>query len=200
MARRHERREHKKKRFAAYFSVSIIAIMVLSAIGLFWQGADPSVHQEYAGYSFDITNNGWMTKINGERRYFIAPPLDTLSLDLPENLVNILSKGPAVVFTSSFNDTYRGELAQAQVSIIQEEANDNVYAYQGFTDYQVGNILQLTCDNATSSVPVVVLGAGLSTGVTQSGNCYNVTFSSNYDIALFRDRVLYELLGIHVVG
>lgn len=192
------RKEKKPNRAFAIAALVFIALMVLSGVGVYW--TEDTSTQRYAGHKFELTNQGWLLRVNDNNYYFEYLPQETFNLNVPREIFLALAQAPVFVMTSYYNDTYQGEIAAMQFKVLEVLAQQQKYAGLGFVDYAAPQIPQLSCTNATSSMPIIQFQEANVTSTSAQGACLIVEFSSSYDVGLFRDRLVYELLGVPVTS
>lgn len=72
---------------------------------------------------------------------------------------------------------------------------DLVYIQPGFTTNET-ELPKITCGDASPTVPVVYVRKGINQSASFVQNCLSITVTSTYDIAAYRDRLLYAFYGV----
>lgn len=186
----------KKDRKSLYMSIVIAIIMISSAFAVILHGfGDSSESLRYGKYKFKLTNLGFLVKIDGKEYLFENFPSDVDSLNVSSGIKEAVSNSIALIITSDPNSSYKQEIALASYNIQTVLSN---------MDKQVGNAFitegyklpVFTCENATSSVPIVYIQESNVTEAAISGNCINLYFDSSYSLQRVSSAFLFNILGI----
>ncbi len=168
----------------------VILVMVLGGMGVVLTG-DGSV-QNYNGFKFTQTSQGWQTKINGESKVFNFYPGNVAFVGLPTEAKSLKDKKVLMV---SYNPDVELTPAFAQLQYDYErKLPDSIYVIRAVTN---GTSLPVfTCANATSSSPVILFDQAENATATFANNCLTITGFDAYGFATQAEALLYTILGV----
>ncbi len=179
----------RKQWFAGGF---LIAIMVMSTLGyVLGSSADTTLSVKYNEYTFKNTKNLWTAKVQGKERMFAFLPQD-VGID-NASILQLISSTPVLAVSYDPNSTLVESLAEAQYRLEQEISSPTII--RGITQ-PTGNIAVITCKNASTTIPVLILQEGNTTRFSQDNNCIIAEAISEADVARITDRILYTFLGV----
>jgi len=149
---------------------------------------------EYNEFKFSREESFFVTKINGKQFYFSYLPQNLLLIEKPEILKNKI-KLPMIYL--SFNpenkvenlryiDLIRNDLFtivdSAVVSAVSKESSNYLLPV-------------ISCENATSYVPVFYFNISNETSIIERNNCL-IFNAQNIEILKLRDLIVYTYLGV----
>lgn len=181
-----------------WMSIIIAVIMIASVIGFaieFSAPANPPI--EYRGHTFVSTQQGYRTAIKNTNVFFYNPPQQLEEMQFDEGAKTALSGARVLWFTYGTNDEHAQEIAD--VLYYMEQALDqvsSVFAQRGLLNSTGYALPEITCANATTSVPVLVLQSGNETKITAVNGCITATAASRTDVYQLGDRLLYQSFGV----
>src|SRR3989338_2328174 len=168
----------------------IIMIMVGTSFSVIFFGfSSASETVRYNGIKFTGDGTKWTAKINGGYAAFSFLPNEVEDIKAPSELPALLGNRVEIDATSEANSTYRESIALAQHQMRLTLESYNVYLFQGFTTNNSFNFPIVTCNNATSSVPVVYFKESNSTDIEIKDNCVIAKASSDRDFIRVKDRL-----------
>lgn len=179
-----------------WMSIFISAIMILSVIGFALTFTEPEHQLEYNGIKFSRTQQGWQAKINNIKMQFVYHPLELEDISLDEGAKAALDTR-VMWFSYSPEDTYAREVADA-LFYMEEKLNnaDKIYVQRALLN-NTGYVLpEVTCANATITVPVLILKSGNETTIKHENGCIIATAEDSRDIYRIADKILYEALEV----
>ncbi len=181
------------------FAITVAVVMILSTIGLLINGpisSDPD-ESKYKDYKFVRTNLGWQTKIKTGDAFFYNPPEQAEFYYIPPQVMQKINNAPYFYMTSDFNSSFKQQIAQAEYDVSDlSYSHKKVYAIPAFLDENPSGVPVITCLNATQYTPVIVFTKSETTKVSALGNCIFFEASSENEILVLRDRLLYGILEI----
>ena len=175
--------------------IFVVFILVTSMFGFMWSGSNTKI--EYRGFKFTRLDTG-VFRISIENRviefrYF------------PSELEWINSSGgikesfdtPMVYFTSNPGSDYKEQMAEMHkhISEVLWETRE-VYVQNAFTSESEYNLPVITCENATLSVPVIMIGKSNSTEILLEQNCIVVNTENRQELFMAYERLLYIVFGV----
>lgn len=193
--RRQEHKREKKKRL--YMSLFIVVIMTLSVLGyMIGSGFEDQTKFNYNDFKFTQINNRWTTKINNKDVVFDYPPFQVENINVTTSIIEKIKNSPQIDTTSDFNSTFKEIIALAQFGLAQTLAINNQFLRSGFTTKNEFDLPVITCDNATTFVPVLIFQKSNETIIYEENNCIILKAKSNQDLIALKDRLLYGVFGI----
>ena len=175
----------------------IIMIMVGTSFSVIFFGfSSASETVRYNGIKFTGDGTKWTAKINGRYAAFSFLPNEVEDIKTPAQLPALLGNRVEIDATSDANSTYKESIALAQHQMRLTLDSYNVYLFQGFTTNNSFNFPVVTCNNATSSVPVIYFKESNSTDIEIRDNCIITKASSDRDFIRVKDRLVYSMLGV----
>ncbi len=183
-----------KKVFMGLF---IAFIMIVSVLGFALSFRAPSAEKlEYQGYTFIRTNQGLRTNINDINIYFYYFPRDIADIEFDEGAKTALDTR-VLWFTYDPNDEFATEIADSLFYIedVLGTVSDK-YVQRGLTDNTEYVLPEVSCANATTTVPVLLLQSGNETTIKHDNGCIIATAISQKEVYQIGDRILYQSLGV----
>lgn len=173
----------------------IVFILVTSMFGFMWSGSKTKV--EYKGFKFVQLETGrFMLNIGNSRIAFNYFPSELEWINVSRQIKSLLST-PMVYLTSNPNSTYAETIAQLQFSFAQLlDETRGIYVQNAFTAETEYGIPVVTCENATSSVPVIMIEKSNSTEITLDQNCIVVNAKDRQEMFMAYERLLYSIFGV----
>jgi hypothetical protein len=179
------------------WSLIIVFIMVFSAFGVIFYGfATPGTKLQYGVYKFTLTDQGFVTTVNGKKYVFDHYPADIENVNLSAGVVEKMKGTRMVYLTYDPNQSAVGDIAASQFKLQSELQTIGIYSATALTAPNEYELPVVTCQNATPFVPVVDFRESNRTAVDLEGNC--IVFDAVYgeDFSRLKDRLLYALLGV----
>lgn len=180
-----------------WMSLFIAFIMIASVIGFAFSFTQPVEKLQYKDFTFVSTPQGLQTTVNDIRLYFYYFPRDLEDVQFDEG-AGVALDGARVLWVSyDPNDAYATEIA-GMLFYIEEALSetDTAFVQRGLVNNSGYVLPEVSCANATASVPVIVMQSGNETKVTHRDGCVVATAASRPETAMVGDRLLYELLGV----
>ncbi|MBI5390428.1 hypothetical protein HZB02_02995 [Candidatus Woesearchaeota archaeon] len=185
----------KRKNFTPIIWAIFLATIMISSILGFVMTSDPNTVQ-YKGINFYQQNGIWQAKIKGIEYQFQFHPIDVASLNI-SSLVYQQLTAPQVILTFNANTTALADLDTFRFNygLAMQDAG-NVVSYGVLSNTSRYSFPVVTCSDATSSVPVVVVDAeGSKLTLIPMNSCLLVS-GSPYELARLGDYLHYRLLGV----
>ena len=180
-----------------WMGLFIAFIMIVSVLGFALSFRAPGAEKlEYKGYDFIRTTQGLRTRVNDINIYFYNFPRDISDMKFDEGAKTAI--GTRVIwFTYDPNDEFAPEIADTlfYMEDVMETVID-VYAQKGLTDNTDYVLPEVTCENATASVPVLLIQSGNETKIEHDNGCIIATAASQTEVYQVGDRMLYQILGV----
>jgi hypothetical protein len=170
-----------------------VLIMVLSSFGvMIYAGTGNAV--KYNGIKFKQEVSGWSAKLDGKARYFAFHPLDVE--DLRFDSAPLLNTRMAyVTFEPAGN--ILPDVEVARMSLASEFAEKSIYLVSGTTESsQEYNLPIITCANATSEIPVILIRKSDNTSAVWQGNCLVLSAYDSFSVQRHKDRLTYAIFKV----
>lgn len=142
----------------------------------------------YNGHTFQLEDNVYTTKINGEEHFFYSAPDTAQFIEFPDEFVPILKEAPAITFTQDINDTNNQLITALHYELTQYTKKVYIGAYTTNESTRP----QVTCD---SQGPIIYAHSAEQTNVTWDGNCLNLALTPS-DVPFYRDVLIYHYYGV----
>lgn len=180
-----------------WMSIFIAIIMILSVIGFAFTFTEPPARLEYNGIAFAHTTQGLQAKINGTKLTFYHFPGQLEDIAFDEGAKAALEDTRVIWLSYDPNDVYATEIAD--VLYYMEQTLDtvgDVYVQRGLVNSTDYGLSEITCANATVTVPVLVMQSSNETGVTHVNGCITAVAASGQEVYQVGDRLLYQAFGV----
>ena len=198
LAGRKESGNSSKKWFALF-----VGIVMIASVAAFVLSLSPNTQSSsfrYGGLTFRQDTSGFFSsEINDQPISFRYMPEDLTDIGLPEGIVQAITSTSAISITYPWNSS----LAQG-MALFQLDASNvltlryDVFTQPGFTTANQLNTPVITCANATSFVPVLLLQDANSTGIgadSSNPSCIILEASTELGFSRVSERFLYALLA-----
>lgn len=173
----------------------VAIIFISSAFGMVASNMSSSKIR-YNDHVIKVGENRYFYDVGDVNVDFYSSPNTIANVELPEDFITILRNTKMFYFTAELNDSLIEPISVMVFDISKYVfETDLVYVQTAFTTNET-ELPRITCDNATSSVPVIYVKKGLTQSASFVQNCLNITVASSYDIAAYRDRLLYSFYGV----
>jgi len=164
--------------------------MVLSVFGM-WKASGTN-EEEYNGFKFIPSQNGWDVTINNQKMVFNYLPKDiemmnSTPISITGQKIYLAYDQEDKELDKSFTMNYLASLfyqnnIRPQFSCIKEKAcPDN-------------ELPLVNCDDA--SAEVILIRSGNESKIFKQNMCYIIQSQNNYDLTVLRERFVYQFLGV----
>lgn len=178
-------------------AIIISAVMVLSVFGIIFESGTSSQKLSYNGYKFTQLQKGWQAKINNKIMTFNHHPKELESINISAETSKLLSNTKvALSITYDPGSEMASFFAEEILYLEQLLAKQDIFVQRGLTNATGYSLPEISCANATSSVPVIEFRESSTTSVSTENNCIIVEISRASDLLLIGDRIAYAILGI----
>ncbi len=172
-------------------------VMISSAFGVIFYGFNQGTSSmRYGDYNFKRYREQWSIKLNGEQLLFNYHPLDVENINVSSEADSMISNARMIYFTSDFNSTLREAIANTAFQLNSRLAKKGIYTVNAFIQETPYNTIIIRCENATASVPVVLMQYSNSTSVYNEGFCIIFEADSYAGFDRITDRVLYAVYDV----
>jgi hypothetical protein len=155
-------RFHEKKKpdnSKKWLALFVGFIMLASVLGFVFSYAPNSSNFRYGKQSFtQLQNGGFVTDINGRQVYFSYTPEQASSVNMSDNVKNLLAGSRSIWVSYDWNsslvqqmDALRFDLSTLLV------ARNDAFVQLAYLDENPSNYTVKNCSDATSFVPVLVI-------------------------------------------
>jgi len=198
LAARRESGNSSKRWFALF-----VGIVMIASVAAFVLSLSPNTQSSsfrHGGLTFRQDTSGLFTsEINGQPISFRYRPDDLTDIGLPEEIVQDITSTNAISITYPWNSSLAQGMALFQLDASNVlAARYNVFTQPGFTTANQLNTPVVTCANATSFVPVLLLLDANNTAIEadpSNPSCIVLTASTELGFSRVSERLLYELLA-----
>lgn len=191
----------RKKLFnkKVWVSLFIAAIMILSVFGFMmsYQTNQTGGTEEYNDHKLVQTQKGLMTKINDKEVYFNYYPASLEQLNMSEDIKSELKNTKAVWVTYDPDSDFATAMAEIQFDMEQTLFDvAEIYVARGLTDTKEYALPEVSCANATATMPVLYLKKGNYTEIESIDNCITLTTITEPELKMYYNKILYIILGV----
>ena len=189
------KRDSKWKRNV--ISIFIVLLMVFSVLGIMFSGQDTEQAKKYNGNKFIARDNKWILNVDKKWLDFDYFPTDVEYIAVDKEVKEKILGSTMVHITfnpenvTSMIDKSRFDLTNLLLNKFDIYASSSII--KNSTEYQFPII---TCENATSFVPVIELKIENKTNIIVQDNCIILQAKSDEDMVKIRDAVIYKLIGV----
>ncbi len=205
MAKRKPIRMEKKDKKLIDFKMGLVLfigiLMVGSIAGIVWQGDNAGV--KYNGIKFRELQYGYAAKINNKDYTFRYLPEDLIRMEFDQTLISSIRQQPGVIIVFNPNDEnidtleqFRYETETLLTQSLGKQVRAAVTEESSTYQYPVINCTNTSIDTSYG-VTYLKVQRVRETGMTMEGACFVMSFGSLSDLAAYRDRLFYELLGVY---
>lgn len=203
MRRRRHEAEPKLLSKKNVISIFIVVIMVLSVAGIIvvQRGNTPTNNIEYYGYTFvplyDGTSTIWETEWKGRTLNFIFEPNTAEQVEIEGDPISRLKDAKMFYFSYDDSSPFIQDMALVQFDYQRLlDQNLGIYVERGMAFENDFGIPLITCSTATPDVPVLLFRSGNESKLFMEGDCVVAEVTSQSDVYLIGDRILYSMFGI----
>jgi len=190
----------KKIKKELIFSLVIAFLMVLSVFGFVLNYTSTSQKIRYNSYSFVLTQKGWLTKLDKKNLFFPYNPKEVekyiKELNITNSSLNLLLGKKQIYITSNFNSSLASTISSSVLFLEKNLKLKNIFIKNSFTSPTPYNTKVITCDNATSFVPVIFIKKAEKTSLQNFENCLIVNVRTAEELKIITTFITYKLLGI----
>jgi len=175
--------------------IFIVMIMVMSVFGYMWSSSRTKI--DYNGYKFYQLDDGrFMLSLEDKRIAFNYYPSELEWINTSKGIGNVFNS-QAIFITSDYNSTMSETLAEIKFNLAQQiEEFKGAYAQNSFTEPTEYGHPVITCMNATSSVPVVLIERSDATEIVLENNCLTLRAKNRQEMIRAYERLVYSILGV----
>ncbi|MFH1511704.1 MAG: hypothetical protein ABIF10_08495 [Candidatus Woesearchaeota archaeon] len=179
------------------WSLFIVFIMVFSAFGVIFYGfSAPETKLQYNEHKFTVTEKGFKTKVGAKTYTFGHYPQDLERISLDQGVIDWLKTTKMVYLTYNENQSTVGQIAAAQFEFQKGLKDAGIFGIVTMTKENQYGLPVITCDNATSFVPVFEFREANETQIVEESSCIILEAGYGEDYYMLTDRILYGILGI----
>jgi len=184
--------KQEKSRTGTYIAIFIGVVMVASVMGFLWGGQSSGASQKYGQFSFTYRNGQWISNVQGKIIVIRHLPGDLENITVPEDAKTMVSNAGMVYITYS-NSTNPQNLALAQYELGNNLATNTRFVINALAYQNPNNATVITCENATQSVPVIMLvESEENNSIFLNKSCIVLEGSPS----VVSDRLVYAAYGI----
>lgn len=188
----------KGKRWVAIF----IGVIMLTSVAGFVLSVNPSSQGDafrHAGLTFRQGQQGFYSAdLGGRLLEFVYRPDSLSDIEIAPGVVNAITGSRVVYIAYDSNSTLAQDMALLQYDAANIlEAKYGVFVQPAFTGKNPFNASVVSCANATSFVPVVLVQQANSTAISaapSNPSCVVLNVSDSISLARVADRFKYAIL------
>ena len=192
-----QERAHKKRK--TLISLFIVIIMVLSAAGFMIDYAFKE-KLEYNGFKFENTEQGFVTKLNGNKIAFNYYPTQLESINISSEAMNDIKSAKMIGVSYDPNSYLVETMAQLQYYLDTSLPElFGIFVQKGLTDSAGYEMAELACANATAASPVIVFletGENETSEFSYKNSCLTFKASNEQELVMQTERLVYGMAGI----
>ena len=170
--------------------------MTSSILGFVWTNITTN-NVTFNGHKFKRQGDSFTVQINGQRINTHYLPTDIEHIQIDQEIKSKIKNSP--MFYISFNP-YGDNIDyidKARFNLDNELKKTNIYAISGITNNSINyNLPIITCENATSYVPVIHLKEGNNTKFSLKDNCIIAESNSKEGFIALKDIIIYTIFDI----
>jgi hypothetical protein len=171
----------------------IAFIMVFSMVSVFTGNQNNSF--KFNGFKFKVEENSISSKINGAEIVFNYPPYSLENLSYDNNINEMLKNSVSIYVSSSIEEENAQAIDYVKFLFKSEMAKDSKVVLNSYSEV-FEDQLQINCDNASSSNPVILFTSSNESLISVNENCVLIEASIPNDFFAFKDRLLYGYYGV----
>lgn len=175
----------KSKKTVLILGIGIIFLMIGSLL-TFFTSPENEQYQEYNGYSFYLTQTGWITQLNGQQASFEQSPSELQNIPVEPFTLNEQRVYLAFDPADTNELSYEIQRLKAFLFLSGKNAIPACTTEEGCSDIPL-----ITCENPEKSV---YLKYGKQERIYKSGNC--IILESQGDPTRIMNRFIYKILGV----
>ncbi len=193
-----EKKKQKKISRQALLTIIIALIMITSVFGIiFFNDNQQSYESKYNNIKFTRTqDNFWVADINKQRMQFDFHPSEIDYIAVDNKTLSAIENAGMVYLTYSPDQPFVQDIALAEFGLQNALASRNIYVVNALTNVSAFSLPKITCDNATSSIPVIYFKVSNETQARTESNCIILEGESGRDFLALKDRLIYGLLKV----
>jgi hypothetical protein len=176
------------------FGFLIFMVIGMSSSFVFF-GFNDGSKVTYNGHRFLYKGDHWEVKVNGVIAATTYAPEQVMSIEVPTELPTLLQNKVQIDATSDMNDSMKDWVSLAEFQMGLTLAAGSVYLRTGYLQNGT-QFPQISCEKASSFVPVIYFRSSNETKATIQGSCIIAEARSGQEMALLKDRLLYAMLGL----
>lgn len=187
----------KKEQVMVYFITFIMISSVFAVI--FYGNSETSTEVDYKEFTLtreEGQKNSWSAVISNNKVYFDYFPTEVEYINISREIMGRLSNTLEIDVTSFVNDSNKEMIALAGYELQDQLKSKGIYVRYGFTTESTYNVPIITCNDATSAVPVLYLKESNETKVYLKEDCIILESKNDFDFLRLKDRLLYGIYGM----
>ncbi|MBI2133730.1 hypothetical protein HYU11_03550 [Candidatus Woesearchaeota archaeon] len=186
----------KAKKIAVSLFLGFIMITSVIGIVLVNYGSN-SGELNYKGQRFSrLADGSLQAKIDGKDVIFLYFPAEVEGINVSREIIDLIRGTRMVYMTSDYYGNFSKTIGIAGYNLgLALSDVYSIFSVQGFVQ-NVTALPVISCNNATSSVPVIMFREGNETGIYKEGDCIIIESSDSDGFIKARDRLFYGVSGI----
>ncbi|PIN67850.1 hypothetical protein COV94_06580, partial [Candidatus Woesearchaeota archaeon CG11_big_fil_rev_8_21_14_0_20_57_5] len=171
-------------------------IMVSSTFGFLMGSSFNGNSITYGKYQFrQEQDNTFTVKIKGKVQTFYFLPDQLQNVNITGDPVGTLQTSQAIAISFVPNQSNAQGVDLLRYLLEQEFQEKGTYVIHGATT-SLPALQQISCANASSFVPVIVIAPGNATSIDESDDCVTIRSPSAAGFIQAHDRLKYGMLGV----
>lgn len=189
--------DKKKRRMMYIMAFVIVGVMILSSFAIMLDNSNSSSKQEYNGYTFINTENGWLAKIGDNNVLFVNSPADLESIKINQTVKDLVVGKAHIGLTSDVDDPLASSIALEQFTYAQVlPSTTKAYTTTGFTGNNTYGKPVFGCNASSTTTPVIYFKKSRVPGMTAEGSCIIVSAETDYEMVVMGERLLFYMIGV----
>jgi hypothetical protein len=194
-----QKEEQAQKKRKKLISLFIVVVMVMSAAGFMMDYAFKE-KLIYNSFKFDQTEQGFMTKLNGNKIAFNYYPTQLESINISSEAMNEMKQAKMIGVSYDPSSYFVETMAQLQYYLDTTLPNlFGIFVQKGLTNSTGYEMEELTCANATIASPMIVFleaGANETSAFSYKNGCLTFKASTEQELVMQTERLVYGISGI----
>ncbi|MBW2966482.1 hypothetical protein KY342_05245 [Candidatus Woesearchaeota archaeon] len=189
------RKRQENKLVRNLVTLFIVLLMVGSVIGyMFGRGSGESF--KYNDYKFLKRGNKFVLKFDREELEFDYFPSDVENINISSEVFAKFSNKIEIDSTYDNNTKWKAGISVSQFDLERFFSVIGIYFVKGLTTENEFEMPVITCEDATSKVPVIYFKESNETKVFAEDHCVIAEAKSELDFIRIKDRLIYGLLKV----
>lgn len=186
-------KQRKQRKSQIIMGGVLVFLMLFGMMGIFTYN-NSSADYEYNGFEFTWDGRMYYTEIEGKEMSFYTLPPQLVDINVTPTFKNkIRSRGMYITFNPNQESNNL-----IFIDVVRNDLTKNIQSYVISTITEPSDTYDLpiiTCENATSTIPVIYINVGNETSVKQEGECL-ILNGKQSDLLRIRDLIIYTFYGV----
>ena len=189
-------KERKERRKKVVMSLVISFLMVASAFGVYLGSQQDNIRDYGISFTIDYEAQVYRARIDGQRLSFYYLPSSVSTIPVDQDAIPLIRESLATIVTFDPGlDEFNLQVADLLRFDLAETLNKPLINAVAKPSPLYPSLPVMTCDNATTQMPVISIEADAQPRIFREDNCVRILANATGMLEI-RDRFLYEYLGV----